>query len=361
MQNSDRDLDNSLLGIVQRYRKPLVPLLLDIQESQVPQHKFLDFIKDLECFYLVRNREREQCFGIPFQRFSLLRCWINALHRNNYIALSYTWSPAEYEDQRNGRYKVQTRDKKQFFLSPVRDCIFDRIIKYIHKFHLQLLWIDRHSIRQKQCKQSDCKHRACSQKRAAVQTMDLVYKLSRHPVALLGRPIETKNELHLLVRILGGGLVDKDEKTRTPRLSRRANRLEAGNALRLLDEITRDLWWTRGWTFQENYLAGEEMTLLIRHAPNLEERKQKLGIFDDIPGELCINTVRFSYEATRSCLALQHIQPQMARTTEAISHVLSTTGKYTVLLRRSDSMSPTIITDIERRNLFDPWDRLAIV
>ncbi|CAM6002306.1 unnamed protein product [Sphagnum balticum] len=331
----------------------------------MPQRKFLDFIKDLECFCPVENRKLKQAWpdgslrpGDPVQRTSLYRCWINAFDENEYVALSYTWSRSEYEDKSSGRYKVQTRDRKQFFPSPVRDCVFDRVIKYMRKFNLKFLWIDRHSIRQKTCKQVVCEHRVCNQKRAALQTMDLVYKLSNHPVALLGRPIKSRDELNLLARIIVGELVNRDQITRQFQLSRGTSHVEAGNALRLLNNITNDLWWTRAWTFQENYRAGKKMTLLIRYSLSLEMQKRQYGLFGDVPGELCINSVDFSYEATRLCLAFQRIQPQKER--KAINHVLSTTGRYTVLLKGSDSMSPTIIADIEKRSLTDPWDRLAI-
>ncbi|KAH9203981.1 hypothetical protein DL95DRAFT_499205 [Leptodontidium sp. 2 PMI_412] len=293
-------------------------------------------------------------------RTRLFRCWIDAFDENDYVALSYTWSRSEYEDQSSGRYEVQTRDRKQFFSSPVRDCVFDRVIKYMRKFNLKFLWVDRHSIRQKTCKQVVCDHRVCNQKRAALQTMDLVYKLSNHPVALLGRPIESRDKLNLLARILAGELVNGDQETRQFQLSRGTSHVEAGNAMRLLKKITDDLWWTRAWTFQENYRARKKMTLLVRHPPSLEMQKRQYGLFGDVPDELCINSVNFSYEATRLCFAFQRIQPQTREDREARNHVLSTTGKYTLLLEGSDSMTPTIIADIEKRSLTDPWDRLAI-
>jgi hypothetical protein len=78
--------------------------------------------------------------------------------------------------------------------------------------------------------------------------MDLVYSLSKHPVALLGRPIEWEHELDLLNRILTAKLVDELNITKHD---------EILQALSLLSRITKDRWWTRAWTFQEDYRGGQ--------------------------------------------------------------------------------------------------------
>ena len=254
---------------------------------------------------------------------------------------------------------MQTRDGKKLLQSRVRDCVFDRIIAYMDSFGLELLWIDRHSVKQRECK-APCSHRRCRDKQAALQTSDLVFKLSNHPVALLGRPIGSGGELDLLARILAGKLVDGNEEARELRLSEATDRAEAGRALGLLREMTSDLWWTRAWTFQENYCAGRKMTLLIRHAEGLERQKRSYHLFGDVRGELCIRSVEFSREATRLCLAFRHVQPQTREEGEAGSYVLGTAGRYAVLLKGSDPMFATVVADVERRGVKNPEDRLSI-
>ncbi|PTB40445.1 hypothetical protein M441DRAFT_90659 [Trichoderma asperellum CBS 433.97] len=81
-------------------------------------------------------------------------------------------------------------------------------------------------------------HRRCIQKRDALQAMDLVYQLSKHPVALLARPVQMKSELDLLGHILSGNLV---EGNRNIRLSQATTVHKAKKALWLLREITRDI------------------------------------------------------------------------------------------------------------------------
>ncbi|KAL6405849.1 hypothetical protein AUP68_10988 [Ilyonectria robusta] len=346
------DINDTLLDITRYHGKSIVSLMLDIQKSTLAQDKKLSIIKNLECLRPASD-----------QSFLLSRHWINAIEDHDYVALSYTWDSSNDEDRKVGGYMVQTRDRAREFRSPVRDCVFDRIIKYMRRFQLNLLWIDRHTIKQRSCNQTPCIHPHCNQKRHALQAMDLIYKLSNHPVALLQRCFHSRFDMMLLARILGGELVTQHRQAPRFRLSEKTSRQEAGNALTLLKDITSDLWWTRTWTFQESYRAGTAMHLLIPHVPALERQKRSsfINLFSDINEELCINSVSFSYEATRLCLAFEGIQPQTPAEREAIGHVLTTAGRYTITLKKHESMTPTIISDIEHRNVKKPWDRLAVV
>ncbi|KAH7024711.1 uncharacterized protein B0I36DRAFT_366635 [Microdochium trichocladiopsis] len=99
--------------------------------------------------------------------------------------------------------------------SGVRNCVLDRILRYRRHTDIRFLWIDAHSIRQDTCGVDDCdRYPRCVEKRDAIQAMDLVYQLSKHPVALLGRPLQRGSELHLLTQILSGDLVDGDREFR---------------------------------------------------------------------------------------------------------------------------------------------------
>ncbi|KEY71345.1 hypothetical protein S7711_11620 [Stachybotrys chartarum IBT 7711] len=100
--------------------------------------------------------------------------------------------------------------------------------------------------------------------------MDLVYQRSKHPLALLSRPLQTESDLHLLAQILSGDLVHSNPE---PQLSDVTPVHEARRALWLLLEITQGCWWARAWTFQENYRGGGRMHLLIPHDPSLEQQK----------------------------------------------------------------------------------------
>lgn len=369
----DKAVDDSkipLSNIAQHHDKSIVSLLLDIQKTpQQPQRKYLRFIRRLECLSVDESSRDELVRSVSSlksrswsQRITLIRRGINAFKKKDYVALSYTWERSDHEDQSSGKYAVQTRDERQFFPSPVRDCVFDRVLSYMQANDLDLLWIDRHCVKQKTCgKKGVCYHARCNQKQDAVQTMDLVYKLSKHPVALLGMSIEWQDELDLLAKVLAGELVYKPLGTSDFQLSPTTSQDEASRALGLLSRITKDRWWTRAWTFQENYRAGEKMTLLIRHPPFLEVKKRSYGRFSDVSCEICIKSVDFCKTSTELCLAVQAQTPRQADASFHAEQVLAVVGKYTVLLDRSESMTPSIITAIQRRGLGDAWDKLAII
>ncbi|KAG4280502.1 hypothetical protein FPRO06_11835 [Fusarium proliferatum] len=337
------DSNIPLRNIIDSHGKSIASLLQDIGEKQLPQQKFLSFIKDLECLTFGENT----CDGPRLMRHN-----INAFKQREYVALSYTWDNSDQEDPRNGKYKVQNRDRLQFFPSPVRDCVFDRVNSFMHAKGLRRLWIDRHCVKQKTCRKKDvCTHKRCNEKKRAVETMDLVYSLSEHPVALLGKPIEWAYELDLLAKVLGETFVKEPKQV---------DHDEILQALSLLTRITKDRWWTRAWTFQENYRGLRNMTLLIRHPDFLEARKQAHKCFSDVPNELCIGSEQFCRTTTKLCCwAAQEFQQ------DDISHhtkkILRVAGKYTALLDKSMPMTPRVIADIQTRGLKDAWDRLAII
>lgn len=338
------DTGDSLRKISKDHKTSIISQLVDIGSvPNLQRHtKFLPFITRLQCLQLTDED------GTQLRRVS-----IDAFEEKEYVALSYTWNHSEFEDNSSGRYCVEGWDDMRSEPSPVRNCVFDRILQYMCFANVQFLWIDAHCIRH------DPRGAAArTQKRDALQAMDLVYQLSEHPVALLARPLQSESELDLLKRILSGKFVYGSNPYR---LSWAATAVDkALEALRLLHEITRDLWWSRAWTFQENYRGGREMSLLIRHDESLEQQKLDYQIFGDIPGELCIQSIEFSKQATRLCLALG--REKLSPDDECrIDDVRRAAGRYKELLPESSAMTPTVVTDIEKRELLKPWDRLAIV
>ncbi|KAJ4177374.1 hypothetical protein NW767_015148 [Fusarium falciforme] len=363
-------MDESLSGIVHRHGKSIVTQLLEIQGYKLEEPESVAFIRNLECFKYVpnSNRKRRRSDGSAQARDQprgfLDRWEIDAHEKSNYVALSYTWGPSGNEAETSGSYEVQTResyysgDRPQYYPSTVRDCIFSRITKYMRHKNIKLLWIDKHSVHQ----------RNIQKKQIGVQAMHLVYSYSQHPVAMLARQVNSSLELNLLHKLLDGQLVQDIEtgvagtKQWLPVLLKRTSRQEALMTLQMLGEMMKDKWWTRAWTFQECYRAGVFMTLLIPLDTRLNRQKQSYPLFGDVPGELCVNAVDLSDQATRLCLALQE-EPRGTLSEdeiETIQHISSTAGKYTQLLKGSDPMFPVIIADIAKRGITYPWDRLAI-
>ncbi|KAF4946273.1 hypothetical protein FGADI_11299 [Fusarium gaditjirri] len=339
------DSDIPLSNIIKYHGKSIASFLVEIGESKMLQEKWLSFIHKLECLSIDENSRG----GTKLKRHE-----INAFEKEDYVALSYTWDNSDHENPEKGKYKVETRDKDPRFLpSPVRDCIFDRVFLFMRAKGFHKLWIDRHCVKQRTCKTKGiCTHNRCKEKQRAIETMDLVYSQSKCPVALLGRPIEWEHELDLLFRILTRKLVEELSRTKHD---------EILQALSLLSRITKDRWWTRAWTFQEDYRGRPNMTLLIRHPQFLEAKKQDYGIFDNVPNELCIKSVCFSQASTEFCLAVQNELTQRDDVLHHTKHILGAAGKYTLLLDGKMPMTPKVIDDIQRRRLRDAWDKLAII
>ena len=116
------------------------------------------------------------------------------------------------------------------------------------------------------------------------------------------------------------------------------------------------------------------MKLLIKYSENLERLKRsyrspyRRPIFGNVDGELCICSVDFLEEATRLCLAYRKSivrdytpsNPRMRRRKKVIERILQTAGKYRLVLKPSEPMTPRIVADIEKRQMKKCWDRLAI-
>ncbi|KAH8199404.1 hypothetical protein TruAng_006448 [Truncatella angustata] len=341
------DLKDSLTQIIKRERESLISLLLEIQKRKVERVDFLlNFLNKLECFHFGRCDN-----GGPI----LLRRWINALENGDYVALSYTWNPSDDEGNTSGRYYVENRSKKVAFPSPVRDSIFQRIAKYMRHEKVDLLWIDRHSIPQKPQEG----HASYRQKTAGIQSMGWVYRLSDHPVALLGRSLSTKHEMCLLHGVLTGKYTRLIEQETSFELSVNSHS-EASQALKLLYDITNDLWWQRAWTFQENYKGGEAMKLLISHLRSWEPLKRQYVVFGDIPGELCIESSNFSRQITRFCLAFRRNGLSTSKR-RRINSILSRAGRYTILLDETQTLTAAIVADVLARDVKEPCDRLPII
>lgn len=349
------DMDDPLLYI--RARRPedrITTQLVDIQSHQVAQQKSLDFIKNLQCLYFTNSsRQRPTNEGPAGTTGPALKLQaINAFKKSGYVALSYTWRrPPEEIDVPDGGYMVQKIGLRELEPSSVRDTVFTRMKKYMDYVSVRYLWIDQHCIQQQEGEA----------KEVGMQAMDRVYSLSDYPATLLARSIETPNQLQLLIEILSGEFVVRwEERYWLSSTSQRALQ-----ALQLLNHITSDVWFSRGWTYQENYRANMKMRLLIPHSATLNDKKPH-HLLGSLDGELCIKSVDFHEQATKLCLAYQSHQPPPPY----LKNIISRAGKYTVLLQSDDvggdnsapvSMSPTIIEHVADRELARNWDRLAII
>ncbi|RSL86220.1 hypothetical protein CDV31_016428 [Fusarium ambrosium] len=381
---TEDDLGDTLAEILSRKTTSIVDQLLDIQKYTIGEPKVRRFIRKLECFKLEPfdpdkhgiSPTKKQINGIPAlcskPEVALRRCPVDAYDsdpENDYVAISYTWKRCESEEHAQGSYLIEDRPEEydlsnlrskrprqgQFQPSTVRDCVFRRVLGFMQHRGVDLLWIDAYSVNQG----ND------NEKQIGVQAMHLVYSYSKHPVALLARPIESNRELEVLFEIMNG-LILREEGSKV--LSEVGTtsykvfcRQKAWKAMQLLESMTKDRWWTRAWTFQENYRGLRTMTLLIPYTQEVSLQARHQQSFERIEGDLCVRSWTLLTEATKLCQAYRDLNPLHEGEKKTIDGILSAMGKYAGRLRKDEPMYPTIISDIAKRGTEFPWDRLDII
>ncbi|KAI1374157.1 hypothetical protein F4677DRAFT_181956 [Hypoxylon crocopeplum] len=355
-----KDTSLPLSQIRDQNSESIISSILDIQKHAVTRENWL---KSLECLYLAGDSEEPSGKRRRMSNGSVAAGETQLLRRRyldpvsdteggrNYVAVSYTWQASEEEEDAEedtvGRYLIESRRTGEPALtSDVRNVVWDRVLNYAEHVDCEDIWIDRECVDQEDEAEQE----------AAIQSMHLVYSLSRKPIALLTRAIETVEELDLLTNLMCGEVSTEDEPA----------------TLDLINDITSNLWWTRAWTFQEDYKASTRMMLLIPHHRGLEIPKQSARDYrghprlGDVDGEVCIKSIDFRKRATEFCLSYR----EKSENKDTCDRILKTAAKYNVLLSEessptglrsvSRSMSPTILSDIAARGITLESDRLAI-
>ena len=363
------DSFNSLSVIRKRLRRPIFEALLECQRFTSLHKQSRDWIQDLECLQIKDLRRKvsldletynaEADLVLKLLKTVIGRQRLNPLRlsERDYVAVSYTCDPAPDEDPAAGQYLIDSRRKQPPTPSKVRNAVLDRVTRYAKYRNCTLFWIDQECVEQQHPRK----------KELAIQSMDLVYSLSNHPVALLHVSIDSIEDLNILTDLLTGYFVKVNRKMATLELRCGAG-WRAKRALCLLQKITSASWWRRGWTYQEDYRASVKMMLLISHHHALEAQKQYTNIFGHLHGELCIRSARFREQATWLCVAYL-TRGCTATERKACESILERAAKYDVLIRYAPeyadgqihrSMSPYIFADISERSVGRCYDRLAI-
>ncbi|KAB8241765.1 heterokaryon incompatibility protein-domain-containing protein [Aspergillus flavus] len=352
------DTSSNLATIRRGTSSSIVSALLDLQEHGKYDDRAYDWIENLEVIYLNTsggNRKRrwdDEVIASNCGKRLLWRRRVNAYDLSQkYIAVSYTWKPAPNQPSSHDAYLVQSREGSCANPNRVRDQVLDRVIAYAN-YHEAMgtsvrgFWIDQECIDQDNA----------AEKQRAVQSIEYVYSYSAFPVALLSVRIESEDQLKNLVYILRRSDPPRNEKRDRVRV-----------ILSLLDYITSDPWWERGWTFQEDYCASTKMYLLIHHSSSLKQLKEaNHQIFGRLESELCIKSTDLRCQATKLCIEYRK-DPELEHMCERI---LDRASKYNVQLLELDnegrrtirqSMSPIIFSNVGKRGMRDESDRLAVI
>lgn len=325
----------------------LVKKLLEIKDDFQPNDKFFDWLRYLEC----SSAPREGHESIPLVRMPGF--WTDT--PRDYVAISYSRHTMAGENLEFGHYKIQppgqdSRDSK------VRDVVLSRAMRYARHFRCEYIWVDQECIKPEEMEK-------------AINSMDVVYARSRHPVGLLASILSQSDDIELLRDLLQGRFafeVGNRLKLGIDHCDGKVSRLMA-----LLKRLSQDPWWKRAWIFQEEYLGGLDMMLLIPYLPQRIPRLHKIlsqssgydrpsAIGDDI----CINASAFRRRTTMFLIALKAKAPQHYEI--ECQALLGVFGKYNVLYRyessaRGRAMSSKIFTELSKRSIENSGDFLPIV
>ena len=359
------DTHRTLGDIRDRFPNGLVSELLKIQKHQAVGTKWLEWAKNPVC--LCRepqkpNRKRKR--GVESALLSDESTTFRRTPRfgKDYIAVSYTnvASESEQETRATGGYRIIGSTHGNVAApTKVRDRVLQRALSYADYRGVRFIWIDAECINRDDQDEHEI----------AMQSMDLIYSFSKHPVGLLTKPIKTLEQLGLLQRLLHSDFVKYSGGPNPPVLDTEMSVETASKIVDLLDYITSDKWWTRAWIFQEDYRSAMKMTLLIPRSPLLSGNRTE-GEMCSIPGELQVNSVVFHEQSTLFCLALLHKKGKKWQNGYSkCANILGKAGKYNLLYQHGflagqgsarRAMSPFIFTDIGNRDILVAPDLLAI-
>jgi hypothetical protein len=111
-------------------------------------------------------------------------------------------------------------------------------------------------------------------KRTAMDSIDLVYRQSRHPVGLLAVVFDDQSEVNYLQTLMMGRSVVQNNEDEYPKLAYSARSRTSLGIFNVLVHLYKDRWWTRAWIFQEEYISSTAMQILIRHKQGILVRRK---------------------------------------------------------------------------------------
>ena len=339
--------------------KSLVYQMMEITRDYAETNKkSIPWVNNLKCLSAIPERNNTLCeTRVEEKDMNLLR---------NYIAVSYSCKPMrEYESTAKEApdYTIMTENGSER-KNAVRNLIISRVLKFTEYAESPLFWIDQ------ECVDQGSKRK----KQAAMDSMDRVYNGSRYPVGLLSTIICYEQHVRSLASLLRGKLVEPDRRDAYLVLVE-YDKKDISDILGLLELLQKDRWWQRAWIFQEEYLGGQRMELLVRHAHEFESVKREVfaalvkyktdhrrGKF--IEGEICISASQFRRQATRFLLALREDGRTSSPIRKRCDPLLDCFGKYNVIYRETEAegraMSWMIFADIADRHVGRRYDILPI-
>ena len=245
-----------------------------------------------------------------------------------YVAVSWRWTRGKQLPQwgcdvrESFDYMIQ-RPSKEPHKSKFPDHYFDRVILYAQSEGIDRLWIDKECIYQDDPEDLSL----------GVQIMDAVYEDSTSSVGLLTTPLMHQHEIDLLAELLSGSIFQDANDTDSP--SYKWNPKMETKILQvqtLILRILSDSRWSRGWIFQEDHLASNQMSLLIPHTKRLNT-DTNLYDFGTLPGNLTVRLSAFRKAVTMFCMASNENEHRWP-----VSEMLGKAKQYNIFNKMSNKI-----------------------
>ncbi|KAF3927935.1 hypothetical protein ABW20_dc0107924 [Dactylellina cionopaga] len=189
--------------------------------------------------------------------------------REHYIAVSYCWKSQKGGQQEDKRFKIRTQNTLHKGIAPRE--IVERAIKFAANVGARFIWIDQECIKQDNIEDQEL----------GIHSMDLVYKQSNWPLALMDTVFTDASHILALQQAYKRGEAYLTGKSQLHSPVTQEELLAVTDAMHLLSQ---DRWLTRAWILQESILSGAIMSFLCRSSV-----ENSGGMFAGPLGELKFN------------------------------------------------------------------------
>ena len=178
----------------------LIDEILRIGNYQSPNDKSKIWFENLTCLWIDTNHSKT---------LQIRQGTAHGCDDGGFIAVSYSFKHTPgLESDRNGRYIIIGPSGGHVRRSKVRDVILHRILRYAKHKNVCRFWID------KECSPEE----ESSEKQTTMDSMDILYRTSRHPIGLLAVILETQIEVNYLQSLMMGRAIIRGSEDEYPRL-----------------------------------------------------------------------------------------------------------------------------------------------
>jgi hypothetical protein len=255
----------------------------------------------------------------------------------NYVCVSYCW---------NSERRLHNAATRSYHISSAEGCrtnraptnILRRAIRYAITQNVPFVWIDQECIEQSDILEQEL----------GIYSMDIVYRRSNHPLAIIDMAIESQQELDFYAALL-----DYRESNRRCLMLHVQEVLEMGESVAKVAFFTKlvsDPLWSRAWIFQEQRLTKERMVFLIEHHPELA-RRSTIG---QLQNEVVIPFVNLLSWPVGIVVAVEKLN--MYGRPEAKELIAQL--KSTLLVSHYEAKLDELWNKMDRRHVANTWSQL---